>query len=173
MITRSTKRIGTVTLIALMVSIGVVWWLYQQINVSAAELYDKQVMVAQAQAYKETLSEAEQAVASAQAGVTAVRPLVLTESDTITFLTDLESYGRSQGVDVVTDAITSNTEADTPHIGIRLQLTGTEANAAQMLEYLEALPYASWLRNIEWQTVVGETGVVEIRVELYVVLRSI
>ncbi len=181
MLTKRSKQIGVLAVLSTMTALVVVgggfYWVLQQGNA----LSEQAQAVADYANRESTYHTLEQILTDTAIQRIELEKYTLTESDTIDFLTSMESMAQLYGVLLTTDALNvaegkGKEVFDTLHIN--MTMTGSEAAVMSVLKILETLPYAS---RIEGMTVQyghfksGETGTADVRasVQLAVSILSV
>ena len=78
---------------------------------------------------------------------------ILTEDETISFLTTIEDVGRRQGVTFTTNSLNAEGSPDDSFQKLVAQftITGGTSQINQIIQILETMPYHSELTNLDWR----------------------
>jgi hypothetical protein len=169
MISKQTQIVALIAFIYASIASGLLWWVSNQISVSGEALSTRVAAIAEQNARSRAYSELTRMVKNSEQKRTALAQHLLTEDQTSSFLTDIESLGMAQGVELTTDSLkVTRQESFTDLLTIDFSISGQEPAVMRMLELFENLPYHSQVTSLTFTR--GSSGKVESSIELTVSL---
>ena len=168
MMTQTTKRIGVITMVLFVVTAAVFGYTLHAIDQQGKVLLYKSQLVANQLVQEQTYATLDKLMRSSAGERAELTTYILTESETITFLSTIEKTATHEGVQLKTNNlhVTKGKSFDT--LVASFTLSGTKSSVDQMVRVLETLPYASSLNSVALQTDKdgNTTGQVELAVTL-------
>ncbi|MFT7507784.1 MAG: hypothetical protein ACI92I_000952 [Acidimicrobiales bacterium] len=142
MITKRAKKIGVVSIVSLVFACGIMVFVWMYINTEGERLQTQAREVADYNARTKTYTGLSQLINNTQEQRKELRSYVLTEEETIDFLSEIETIAQEQGVDLTTNSLKKAVEGDTfEDLLVSFSIEGSEKNVKKMLHIFETLPY--------------------------------
>jgi len=166
-----TKNIFTAALLFLLVSLGACAFLLFQIKTVGAELESYIAAVNERDAEEANyLPVNRRAQETVTERAELAKAFFTDEGDSIGFIDDIESFAAEVGISLVTEGLDKKTpEGDTTeYITIAFVYTGDKNQVRTFTEYLEEVPYHSYIESLNLTKRSG--GIWEGRVMLYITL---
>ena len=152
MITKKTKIIFVVSIICFLVSVGGVYMLWSTIKNQGEALAQKANELALFEAQNKSYRDLEQLVNDTQSQRTQLQEYLLTEDQTIDFLSKIENLADSLAIDLSTDALkVQDTEGPFDTLLISYRIEGMKTRVDTLIQMLETLPYQAGLSNLSFQ----------------------
>lgn len=149
MTTRKTHIVAIFALLYVLIATGVLAWVVYEVAQAGAVLQERVATIADQNAKSKVYQDLSNLVLRTKAEREALLGFVLTEDQTSSFLTDIESLGVSQGVTLTTDSLkVSEKEGSFNELLIQFSVEGTEENVKKMLSIFETLPYHSRVSSL-------------------------
>jgi len=172
MITKKTKIVGGLSLILLVGAIAGVLLAWQYVHTKGEELVHETTVVANFNARDQRYTELAQLIDATRADRDILTSYLLSEKDTIEFLSSIERVAVEQGVDLVTNSlqvVPGTGLFDT--LVISFALEGQKSHVYTMLRVLETLPYHGYVTKLSFHEsekngATITTGTVELTVSL-------
>ncbi len=152
MITKKTKIILIVSIICFLVSVGGVYVLWITIKNQGEALAQKANALALFEAQNKSYRDLEQLVDNTQAERAQLHKYLLTEDQTIDFLSKIEKLADSLSIDLSTDALkVQDGEGSFDTLLISYRVEGMKTRVDTLIRMLETLPYQAGLSNVSFQ----------------------
>lgn len=146
-----TKIILGVAILYVCASLMSIWWVTHATNVAGKTLAEYTQVIADKIAQDQTYSELKKLVSETEAEREQLATYVLSESNTITFLADIEAVSVKKGVDLTIDSLdVAVTKGDFDNLVIPMSITGDAQLVQHMIEVLEKIPYHSHLESLHF-----------------------
>lgn len=169
MIARKTNIVGIFSLAYILVAIAVLSWVAYEVVVSGQELRDRVTAIADTNAKVKVYKDLAMLIGATKAERDTLAGFVLTEEETSNFLTNIESIGARQGVELTTDALkVSPQEGSFDQLLIQFGVSGKEEAVKRMLTIFETLPYQSKVASLTFNRT--ESGRAQSTIELSITL---
>jgi len=160
MMTRQTKIVGIIGLVYVFLTAALLGWVIFEVITAGQALTERVTAIADKNAKVKVYSELSNLVKETKTQRETLASFMLTEEDTSTFLTDIESIGASKQVSLVTDSLqVTKQDGLFDLLSIQFSLEGRESSVAEMLTIFETLPYHSQVFSLTYER--GEGDVVK------------
>lgn len=132
------------------VAIASVWWVSHSITKAGLTLQEYVQVIADELAQEQTYNELQKLVGDTEVERNQLADHVLTKSETISFLADIEELGKRRGVELVTNSLEEKQGAgDFDYLQINFSVAGDQQLVEEMITVLETLPYHSNLQSLQ------------------------
>lgn len=172
MITQHTKNITIIaTLFCVGTVSGLVFFLIH-IHQAGAKLNELSAVIANSDAQRQQNIELQRLLKETSDERMQLESLLLTENETIVFLTEIENIARNYNVAVTTKSlqVVAEEKGGRDNLVIQFEIEGTDSSAKKFIRLLEELPYASQLTQLKiTKTKDGEntfSGTIELSLSL-------
>ncbi len=136
-----TALLATFFCIGSCVALGFFWHITEKTGI---DLHSRIETIANNNAREQVYLDLQKAVDASEGQRKEMMQLILTEGQTSTFLTDLESLGTTQGVLLVTDSLEVKKQTGLfDLLLVRFSISGTKENVTRMITLFESLPYVN------------------------------
>ncbi len=156
-----TTRYLTLSLLFFAVSLSAALFSFYYVDKEGKELESKMEIVSKHRQLEERYRSLEVMVDESRAEYDELGSYLLTENNTINFLSEVETLAGSMGLTLITDALKADPLPNPKYQGITLQLriTGQYEPVLDFLKILETLPYYSRIDalSLEREGRTGET----------------
>lgn len=168
-ITRRTFVIGIIALAYLAVAASGLAWMIYGVSVSGAALKDRVAAIEDKNAKVRAYTELSSLMDETKAERAELTQYVLTEDQTSSFLTDVETLGKTLGVTLTTLSLKAVEHEDSfNELVVEFAVEGNAVNVEHMLKAFEVLPYHSSVRSLS--LVRGNNGMVKSTIAVSVTL---
>lgn len=150
--TKTTKNIVLIALLALLVTGGAVGVGYWQVSQIGGELETAIARVNQNEELLQQKAEIESLSRATADERAQLETFILTEEEAVNFLNDIETIAARQGIEFGTDMITEPTPTDTPlfsTVQATFQFSGPEIAVLRLIDLFETLPHLARLTQLE------------------------
>lgn len=147
--TKKTQVIACIALALLIISGTAFLYVSHEVTRIGAELTRQVQLMANQYAQEQMLAELTQLVEDTATDRGQLEQYLLSETDTITFLADIERIGVQQGVELKTNSLAVSEEDGTSILTAAFSITGPQSLVLRMLTILENLPYESKLTKLD------------------------
>ena len=168
MITRTTKQLGLITSFLFVVVISAAAVLVYSIIHQGQTLLQKSQLVADQLVQEQTYASLDRLMRSSATERQELGRYVLTEPETIAFLSTVEGVATAQTATLKTDSLKVDKGKTFNTLVVSLTITGQQTSVEQVLRILETLPYDSYLNTLILQT--SDIGDTTAQVQLVVTL---
>lgn len=172
MIISSTKRwlIGSslLALISIILLATLVYFVFSE----GKKLMAQQQLMANQEVQTQSYVALEKLLSISAEQRTAMHTYVLTEDETIEFLSNIERIAPEQGVELITGSLNVASSSAFSLLKVQYSIKGETTAVERMLAILETLPYASSLTSLDITRGSTEGSGVTSQVELAVTLRK-
>jgi hypothetical protein len=167
MITTRTKQYAIASAIFLVGSLGVAGFTYYKIDQLGAQLSSQVEVIEKNKLMQERYNELLGVMKRSENEHQALSHHLLTEAETINFLSGIEKLARNAKLQFTTDSLEVKPSANEPfqEIHLHLRAEGEQSDVLTFLKILETLPYYSYIDEmnlVERKNVMGENWVASI-----------
>jgi len=165
-----TRLIGIFSLVYLFVAASAVGWVVYEVGANGQELKDRVAAIADKNAKVKTYTEFSKLINETQEERAVLASYVLTEDNTSSFLTEIESLAANVGVTLFTRSLEVDDKKGSSYddLVIVFDVEGPEVLVKNLLSIFETLPYHSQVSSLTFT--VGENGVIKGTIEVKVTL---
>lgn len=174
MIGGRTKIVFIIVSLYLLLSGSALTWFVLRVNETGRAMSEQVKVIADTMAQEQVFRELNDLVSSTEDSRLALEKFVLTEDETIGFLTEIETIGREQKVDLETTSlqVEESEDSDFDTLLVSFSAEGSVVALQKMLSILETLPYHSELRKMKLDYAAKE-GTPSLTVTLAVTLMKV
>lgn len=160
MIGKNTKIFLIISVAYLAIALSALGWVLFKVDDLGRSMEAQVSVIADSLAQDKALTELEDLVGSSDSMRTSLEHYVLTEDDTIDFLTNIENIGTQQGVKLETSSLrVVESEGVFDTLVIKFFILGNEDRLFNMIKIFETLPYHSSLKDVQLhKSVKGESA---------------
>ncbi len=169
MLHRSTKIIAVIGVLFFMASISATGIFFYIVEKQKVQFVERKIERAQVHANEESLISLVTRLEETQDARVALLTRIIQEEDVIDLLAQIESTGKEQNTELVTNSLTVEPLSDTFEVlVIKLNVEGSYESVIHVLKILEHLPYQSSVTKVQIMRggagLSSWTGVYEVRV---------
>jgi hypothetical protein len=147
-----TPLVVAATTIAMMVSIGALWWFYTMVGDKAVLLEDVLQSLANEAALNRDQEILLELLSTTQIERETLNSYIINgDAGTIAFLSDMDAFAAARDLDLTTENLQVVAQGRAPFNALTMtyQVKGSEASVQSFLAALETLPYASEISRVE------------------------
>lgn len=167
---KKTQIIAVVALIYVLIAAGILSLVLYRISSSGQALTQRVDTIADRNARTRVYKDLSSVVNNSAQERQELSSYILTEDQTSSFLTNIESIGSAQGVHITTNSlhVVQQDKAFVNQLVVQFSVNGKEAAVKKMLTIFETLPYHSEVSSFSFTRT--DTGMVNSTVELTISL---
>lgn len=143
MTTKRTQSIFYTTVVFFVVAVSIIIVVFFQMKGMADSYQEQQVLVQQNAMQEQAHNNLARVVEESQAERTQLREYILTESDTISFLTEIEQLAKTRGILLHTKELSEESidGSEFENLRISFDVEGSLAQLEGLIRLFESLPY--------------------------------